>query len=843
MIHIYNNDNKNYKNNGDMILRPSSTKMSVKLNDKNDIEIEHDFDDDGRWKYIQPESVVKVPTPDGKYNLYQIYEVEKDMYCVRAYARHIFFNLNKRILIDCRPTNANGQQTLDKILEGTGFTGHSNITKTNTSHYIRKNILNALVSDDENSFFTKFGGELYLDNFDIYINDRVGIDTNIRFEYGKDIASIDDGVNTDEVYTRLIPVSFNGRTLPEYYVDSSNIEKYKDYKETTVSFDNYKLKEDFDEGEEPSESDIVFNNKEELHAALREACEDLFKGGIDKPTLNTTLEIVNLESTVEYKDFKNILQVGLGDRVTAYYKPLDIDISTRVIGYEFDCLSKEYISIELGETIRDFIDFNVDASNKINSILNSNKTVNASSIEGIINAFNTKFKAQRDIAQKQHIRAMLFEDLDPDSPTYGAMCIGSMGFEIASQRTPDGKGWDWSTFGSGQGFVADHIVTGILSTVLIQNADGSLQIDLSGTKGIMTKKNGKNAIEIAGTIIKFHDWDGEGEHIGQFHSTRLNDNENATGLVMANKQNSFLSLGYEKDDNFHSYMDFDKDRVNPNTKTPITIFNETEFRGSQLWFGYDTNSIYNSTADHFVNNVKNSFIIADKNTSSSRLVLNQKQLNLYDVTNDLDRYAYISPSETFFGSNGSKYFNCSHGAFSFWDNKDGMLYTTTANSICSNRDFHVNKNFTVSGTKNCIQTTKHYGDRLYYSVEDCESYLTDRSMELFTVEETNEGTFERIILLDNIYKESVNLDLGYTAEVIKQGWGDYRIKEQTKDYFIVEADREDFTFKYVITAKRAGFEEDRNVEFYEINKDINNANIEYLNSNQEIQEIDIDKDL
>ena len=77
----------------------------------------------------------------------------------------------------------------------------------------------------------------------------------------------------------------------------------------------------------------------------------------------------------------------------------------------------------------------------------------------------------------------------------------------------------------------------------------------------------------------------------------------------------------------------------------------------------------------------------------------------------------------------------------------------------------------------------------------------------FTVEKTADGTFERVILIDNAFKETVNLkEYNYTVEVIKQGWGDYRIKEQTSDYFIVESDREDFTFKYIITGRRKGYE-------------------------------------
>ena len=87
-------------------------------------------------------------------------------------------------------------------------------------------------------------------------------------------------------------------------------------------------------------------------------------------------------------------------------------------------------------------------------------------------------------------------------------------------------------------------------------------------------------------------------------------------------------------------------------------------------------------------------------------------------------------------------------------------------------------------------------------------------MEVFTVEKTDKNTYERVILLDNIFKEAVRTDIDYTIEILKQGWGDYRIKEQTQDYFIVESDREDFTFKYVVTAKKRHFENERLEEFF-----------------------------
>lgn len=110
--------------------------------------------------------------------------------------------------------------------------------------------------------------------------------------------------------------------------------------------------------------------------------------------------------------------------------------------------------------------------------------------------------------------------------------------------------------------------------------------------------------------------------------------------------------------------------------------------------------------------------------------------------------------------------------------------------------------FTVTGNKHCMQHTKNYGDRLFYSVEDAESYLTLRTNESISTGLKKEIKIE----IDSIYKECVNTEIDYIVEINKYSFGDYRIKEQTKDYFTVESDRENFEFKYTIVAKRRGYE-------------------------------------
>lgn len=60
-----------------------------------------------------------------------------------------------------------------------------------------------------------------------------------------------------------------------------------------------------------------------------------------------------------------------------------------------------------------------------------------------------------------------------------AINIGSLGFRIASQRRADGS-WDWTTFGTGEGFTANSIVSGSLDARLIR-------------AGILTDRAGKNS--------------------------------------------------------------------------------------------------------------------------------------------------------------------------------------------------------------------------------------------------------------------------------------------------------------------------------------------------------------
>ena len=796
--------------NGDYILDNICTKAETteSLDGSYDLDANFIIDSEGLYKQIHDEAILKCTLDYGE-EVFRIVKLQKNISDIVVFARQITISETLDMWIeDIRPTDTSGIGALTHMKNNSigkkDIQVFSNINTISTAYYQRMCMYKAL-HDCDQSFLKRWGGEVLRRGYNLTINDRIGSDRGVEIRSRKNLTGFEANTNIDNVVTRIRPIGYNGITI-DGYVDSPLINKYSSIKTKEIKYEDIKLKDE----NNPNEG---FDTLQEAQAELiRRAKLEFTENHIDELRADYRINFVYLEQTEEYKDYVQAEKVYIGDTVHVYEEKHDMNISVRAITRKYDVLRQKIKEIELSNTdISQKAITTSDILAELNSIINKTENNNVSDI--IQSMINSGIKDSYVIPRQNEIIVADNKDINLAN---NIIRINKNGLAFSKNGYYGNYEYGFTIDGV---INASLIATGILSTILIQNKDGSLQIDLSGTNGIMTKKNGKNAIELAGTIMKFYDWEGEGA-IGQLYSSRVNGQESVPGIALANKLNSFLSLSYEKDNNYYSYVRFDKDNIDNITETPITFFEDTDFRDNIVWLGYGINSIYKSTEGNLVNKVKNDFIIVDRETSINRLRLEKRALNLYDISySDTanNRYCLISPEQTFFGSNGQKYFSCDSKGFSFWQGTEDIFYTTVAGTIQSDLPFHINGNLTVSGNKNCVQNTENYGDRLYYSVEDCESYLTDRSMELFTVEEVvTDGivTFERVILLDSIFKESTRCDLDYTVEVIKQGWGDYRIKEQTKDYFIVESDRPDFTFKYVVTAKRTGFESVRNEELY-----------------------------
>ena len=352
MIEVYVSTNTNYRKNGDITLTPLSCYFEMGLDGISQIELTHEYDDLGRWEYLVNDNVIAAPTPYSDKQLFRIYKREKSDDEVTVYARHIFYDNLGSYLIDVRPTDKNGQQALDIMFSGTKFTAHSDITTVNTSYYVRKNIVEAIAGDDENSFINRWGGERLYDNYDIYIMRQIGSDKGVRAEFGHNLEAIEESIDDENVVTRIIPVAYNGYTLEgsKPWVDSTKIGSYAEVKGAVIEFDNIKLQEDCSEGE------TGYANLTELRKALVKACEDEYKKGIDEPTVNYTVNMIELANTVEYKNYKQLVAVEVGDTIYCRHKIIKIEVKARCIRIKWNCITKENEEVELGNFLENYFD-------------------------------------------------------------------------------------------------------------------------------------------------------------------------------------------------------------------------------------------------------------------------------------------------------------------------------------------------------------------------------------------------------------------------------------------------------------------------------------------------------
>lgn len=464
MIEVYVKGNEDYESNGDMTLTPTTCEVELTVEGIAELTLEHPIDDLGRWEYLVNDNVIAAPTPYSKKQLFRIYDYTKTETEVTAYARHIFYDSAGEMLVDVRPTDKTGQEALDIILSGTKYKAKTNIKTRSTAYYIRKNIMEAIGGDNENSFLNRWGGERMYDNFTVIINDRLGGDYGACAEFGRNMTGIEADISIDDVVTRIIPVSYNGHTLEgeEPWIDSPLIESYANPRAAVIKFEDVKLLEDCQEGEEG------FSTLELLREELKRRCAKEYENGLDKPKVNYKVDLVEVANTEDYKDYKKLTTIGIGDDVLTKDRKLKINVTARCIRLVYDCIEEENAEVELGNFIENYFDKTTSAADIIQKVTREDGTLKAEEVYGKIDAVKAQLKAQRDISQPSEVRAVIFEDLVEGSPTYGAMSIGTMGFCIASERTADGKDWDWKTFGTGSGFYADYICVGQLDGALIK---------------------------------------------------------------------------------------------------------------------------------------------------------------------------------------------------------------------------------------------------------------------------------------------------------------------------------------------------------------------------------------
>ena len=511
MIQVYEASNTDFNSNGDMTLTPSKAEIHAILNGAWTASLSHPIDKDGRWKFIEENAVVKMPSFLEDDQLFRIKKRTVSDSGVEAELEPIFYDsIGDCFLVDVRPTNDNGQQALDMMTAvNSKYSGRSNITKISTAYYEFKNLMEAINGEDDNAFVKRWGGEILFDNFEVIVDEQVGADHGVELRYGKNLPTdgLTEDVDMTEVVTRIYPKAYNGYTMTgNGYVDSDLIDNYPTVLAKTITFDDVKMSEDAQEDDEEN-GVIVCQNQTELDAALTQRCNEQYAAGLDKPKVTLTADVVLLQNAEQYKDFQVLERVSLGDTIHCYHKKLGITTEARAIELTYDAILKKTSDVVLGDFEYNYFN-NVSSSiNRIDGAIRPNGSVVAEKVQGFIDGAFAQLRLQNTIAKKQNVRAILFEDLDETSPTFGAMALGTQGLQISRERTADGSDWEWTTALTSDGLIANIVVAGILSDKLGENSWNLDTGDFTIKKGSIniTVDNDFSIIQLTGKSVKNED--------------------------------------------------------------------------------------------------------------------------------------------------------------------------------------------------------------------------------------------------------------------------------------------------------------------------------------------------
>lgn len=513
--------------------------------------------------YLQEEAILKVALDYGE-EIFRIIKVNKTTRRIIIVANQITITECKQLYLkDVRPTQVNGLGALNHML--TGATGRkdiyfsSDISIVNSANYQKKSLQEAIYGAD-NSFISKWGGETLRRGYNITINKKIGAERGVSIREAKNLIGFEVSTNLENLCTRAVGQGYNG--LMGNYIDSPLINRYSDIYTKVIQYPNVKVA---GAGTEKDEGSIYFNTEKEAIAYLDSLVKKEFEeNNIDKIKATYTINFAQLEKFEEYKDYIQAERIFLGDTIRVYIPKIQTDIKVRAIEKTYDIMAQKTEEIVVSNASLITTISNSSILNSIKNMLNENSSLDLKQyIDATIKA---GMKGSYVVVRDGELLAMNSKDINSAT--------------IVTRLNKNGLGFsDTGYYGTYKyGFTLDGkinaslISTGILSTILIQNADGSFQIDLSGTGGASFYNNNKIAMRIQNNSLMFYDWK-NGGYIGSIQSTR-SKKKDTPSITFCNDEVSATTIGYEKDGSIYPYMRFDKYKHEDDISTAIKSYED-----------------------------------------------------------------------------------------------------------------------------------------------------------------------------------------------------------------------------------------------------------------------------
>lgn len=392
---------------------------------------------------------------------------------INVRAVHLFYDLRDRYIenietSETTPGGINQGIALQQVLHGSNFKPGP----TDPDVPILLDYLDILQKDVvwaiKEQVLPFWGGELYPDNWTINIKHRIGADRGVHLRQGKNIKGVRMEESLNGTITRLHIIGYNGANIESIndgkdYIDSPNINKYANIKEGYVTFSDDDLPED-----------LLSKGQEYLST-------------VDTPKITVSVDIPEIKGSTQYKLYKDLERVELGDVIVVYHKGLKININARVQRREYNPVSGENYRVDIGNDTNDLyskIASIQQATEIIRMITDRKGHIRGERLRGVVDLLTTRLYASGSFTQAvvNDKTGLLFENVNSESVDYGAMYIGPGIFAISDEQDQNGT-WIWRTFGTGQGFVGNELIAHSITANKLASDVGQ-SLDLSSNESI-----------------------------------------------------------------------------------------------------------------------------------------------------------------------------------------------------------------------------------------------------------------------------------------------------------------------------------------------------------------------
>ena len=688
---------------------------------------------------IYEDCILKV-LEDYGYEIFRIVKYNPKLKRITVMAKQITIEEQKALwLDDARPTDSNGQAALNHMLTNAIGTKEiileSDIDITNTAYYECIDLYKACFDCDQ-SFANRWGKnglEVTRRANKVMFNKYRGLKKNLTVRERKNLTGFSGNANIDSYVTRGIGQGYNG--IKGHYIESPKKDSYSRIKTKVFKYDDVKVRTS-DMGQD--EEGMIFDTLAEAQAELdRRVREEFSTNHVDDIQATYSVDFVQLESTEEYKEYSYLEKADCGDYVKVQIPSIDIDITVRVMKKKYDVLKQRTVDMQLSNLP---IQASISTTTILNNLKKEYKETGNSDINRYVTAMlEAGLQNSNVIIRNNEILIMDTKDINTAKNVWRwngkALAHSSEGYYSNN----------WNIGITQDGVInASMILTGILSTVLIQNRDGSFKIDLSQSGGCNFYNNNKLALKIYNNLMEFYNWGTSGSYIGSLGSTTADGKPDGTPYIEMwhNPKFSAISIGY-KDDN-----DFIK---------PYVRFNKNKLRDSNYSIEFSQPVGFNYEID-----MQGCYFYIDKKNS---------------------------PNAWLHGSTGGGIY-C------------GSTFTAAGDLECNGDKKCIQHTDKFGNIK--FSSLEDIG--AYLTWREYDAFKEECIYETKMSKYNKDGYYSCIVEIPQIIQECIDTTGQYDVDInVIRSFADARLWTINKKYFLVKSDKP-CKFNFVLTGRRKGFE-------------------------------------